>query len=34
MDIKSLALLTKDLHVPAYVFNIDEFEARAEMVKK
>ncbi|MBR1533216.1 MAG: diaminopimelate decarboxylase [Ruminococcus sp.] len=34
MDIKSLALLTKDLHVPAYVFNIDEFDARAEMVKK
>lgn len=34
MDIKSLALLTKDLHVPAYVFNTDEFEARAGLVKK
>ena len=34
MDIKSIALLTKDLHVPAYVFNLDEFEARAALVKK
>lgn len=34
MDIKNLALLTKDLHVPAYVFNTDEFEARAGLVKQ
>lgn len=34
MDIKNIALLTKDLHVPAYVFNIDEFEARAGLVKQ
>ena len=34
MDIKSIALLTKQLHVPAYLFNTDEFEARAALVKK
>ena len=34
MDIKSIALLTKDLHVPAYVFNTDEFAARAALVKQ
>ena len=34
MDIKNLALLTKDLHIPAYVFNTDEFEARAGLVKQ
>lgn len=34
MDIKSIALLTKDLHIPAYIFNIDEFEARAGLVKQ
>lgn len=34
MDIKEIALLTKQLHVPAYIFNIDEFEARAALVKR
>ena len=34
MDIRQIALLTKELHVPAYIFNIDEFEARAALVKQ
>ena len=34
MDIKKIALLTKELHVPAYIFNLDEFEARAALVKQ
>ena len=34
MDIRQIALLTKELHVPAYVFNTDEFEARAALVKQ
>ena len=34
MELKSAALLTKQLHVPAYVFNTDEFEARAALVKQ
>lgn len=34
MDIKRIAPLTKQLHVPAYVFNTDEFEARAALVKQ
>ncbi len=34
MDIGNIALRTKDLHVPAYVFDTDEFEARAALVKQ
>lgn len=34
MELKDIAVLTKQLHVPAYVFNTDEFEARAALVKQ
>ena len=34
MELKDIALLTKQLHVPAYIFNTDEFEARAALVKQ
>ena len=34
MELKDIAVLTEQLHVPAYVFNTDEFEARAALVKQ
>lgn len=34
MDIKKIAPLSEQVHVPAYVFNTDEFASRAALVKK